>query len=317
MSNRTKTFSRIAAVIMTLCLLAGCLTACGGEVDLKITDMGNSIEAKAKVGDTVAQVLEANKITLGEKDEAVPAVTEKIAEDTKEILVKRYAKVTVVNGSEKKEVEIIGGTVNDAIKSSGFKTDGLTPDVDGNTYLTNGMTITLKSGGNTVKLTTADGKTKDVVTNAATVKDFLEEQKITLKENETISPKLTDKITNGMSIVIKAKDATNETAAAATEAAQQVATTAPADNNDDNSSDNNSSDDRGSDDRGSDDSGSDDSGSDDSGSGSGDDGGSDDGGSGDGGVYEVSRQDMPDCDGSGHGYYIVTYSDGSVQYEEY
>lgn len=34
-------------------------------------------------------------------------------------------------------------------------------------------------------------------------------------------------------------------------------------------------------------------------------------------VYEVSRQQFDDCDGSGHGYYEITYSDGSVAYEEY
>lgn len=34
-------------------------------------------------------------------------------------------------------------------------------------------------------------------------------------------------------------------------------------------------------------------------------------------VYEVSRQQYDDCDGSGHGYYEITYSDGSVAYEEY
>lgn len=32
---------------------------------------------------------------------------------------------------------------------------------------------------------------------------------------------------------------------------------------------------------------------------------------------EVSRQAFDDCDGSGHGYYEITYSDGSVAYEEY
>ena len=32
---------------------------------------------------------------------------------------------------------------------------------------------------------------------------------------------------------------------------------------------------------------------------------------------EVSRQAYDDCDGSGHGYYEITYSDGSVRYEEY
>lgn len=33
--------------------------------------------------------------------------------------------------------------------------------------------------------------------------------------------------------------------------------------------------------------------------------------------HEVSRQAYDDCDGSGHGYYEITYSDGSVAYEEY
>ena len=33
--------------------------------------------------------------------------------------------------------------------------------------------------------------------------------------------------------------------------------------------------------------------------------------------YEVSRQAYDDCDGSGHGYYEITYSDGSTAREEY
>ena len=45
------------------------------------------------------------------------------------------------------------------------------------------------------------------------------------------------------------------------------------------------------------------------------DAGNDDGNNG--GVYEVDRQAMPDCDGSGHGVYIITYSDGSTGTEEY
>ena len=35
------------------------------------------------------------------------------------------------------------------------------------------------------------------------------------------------------------------------------------------------------------------------------------------GKYEVSRQASDDCDGSGHGYYEITYSDGSTAREEY
>lgn len=38
---------------------------------------------------------------------------------------------------------------------------------------------------------------------------------------------------------------------------------------------------------------------------------------GDGERTEVSRQKYDDCDGSGHGYYEITYSDGSTKIEEY
>jgi len=33
--------------------------------------------------------------------------------------------------------------------------------------------------------------------------------------------------------------------------------------------------------------------------------------------YIVSKQKVPDCDGSGHGYYVITWSDGKVEYEDY
>lgn len=32
---------------------------------------------------------------------------------------------------------------------------------------------------------------------------------------------------------------------------------------------------------------------------------------------EVRREDFPDCDGSGHGYREIYYSDGSMETEEY
>ena len=31
----------------------------------------------------------------------------------------------------------------------------------------------------------------------------------------------------------------------------------------------------------------------------------------------VSKVAVPDCDGSGHGYYVITYADGSVDYQDY
>ena len=34
-------------------------------------------------------------------------------------------------------------------------------------------------------------------------------------------------------------------------------------------------------------------------------------------IYELGRQDFDDCDGSGHGYREIYYSDGSMEIEEY
>jgi uncharacterized protein YabE (DUF348 family) len=306
-----KSLGRAVALLMALCVLAGCLVACGGkEVTLSVIDYGNPTEVKAAAGDTVSKILEANNIKLGDKDETVPAVSEAITAETTEILIKRYAKVTVVYGNDKKEVEIIGGTVEAAIKSAGFKVeDGVTPDADPKAYLKDGMVIMLSKTAK-VKLTTADGKTTEVTTKAATVKEFLEEQKIVIGENDTVSPKLTDKITNGMNIVITHKEAETKATEAATEA-PQAETSAPAqdDNNSSNEGGSNESDNSGSDNEPEPEPQS----GDDGGSSGGSDGGSQSGGE----KTVVSRQDMPDCDGSGHGYVIVTWSDGSVTYEEY
>ena len=304
-----KSVGRAVALLMALCVLAGCLVACGGkEVTLSVIDYGNPTEVKAAAGDTVSKILEANNIKLGDKDETVPAVSEAITAETTEILIKRYAKVTVVYGNDKKEVEIIGGTVEAAIKSAGFKVeDGVTPDADPKAYLKDGMVIMLSKTAK-VNLTTADGKTTEVTTKAATVKEFLEEQKIVIGANDTVSPKLTDKITNGMNIVITHKEAETKATEAATEA-PQAETSAPAqeDNNSSNEGGSNEPDNSGSDNEPEPQSG------DDGGSSDGSDGGSQSGGE----KTVVSRQDMPDCDGSGHGYVIVTWSDGSVTYEEY
>ncbi|MGN1126293.1 MAG: G5 domain-containing protein, partial [Ruminococcus sp.] len=35
------------------------------------------------------------------------------------------------------------------------------------------------------------------------------------------------------------------------------------------------------------------------------------------GKQVVSKQAVYDCDGSGHGYYVITYSDGTTGYEEF
>ena len=339
-----KSLMKLAALLMAVCLLSGLLVACGGEeVKLEINDMGAKTEVTTSTDKTVKQTLEAAEIKLGEKDETEPALDTKITKDTKEILVKRYAKVTVVYGNEKKEVELVGGTVADAVEKAAFKTEeGVTPDVPATDYVKDGMTINLVKGMK-VELT-VDGKTTECSTKAATVKDFLNEQKVTLGEDDEVSEKLDAAIKDGMKITVKRVEYKEETKTEevdykteeqysdsmasgeskvtqegvkgekevtykvkyvdgkedSRESIKEKVTKEPVNKIVTYGSASNS------------DSGSGDSGSDNS-------GGSDNGG-GDSGassqqeeVYEVSRTDYPDCDGSGHGYYHIVYSNGKEE----
>lgn len=328
-------FGKILALVMAVCMLTCCLVACGGkEMALTVNDRGTKTEVTANVGSTVAQVLEKAQITLGEKDETEPAKDAKITEDVKEIIVKRYAKITVVLGDEKKEIEVVGGTVEDAIKKAGYTLDGgITSDTPATDYVKDGMTITLTKGL-TVELT-MDGKTTTISTSAKTVADLANELKLgaddelsekfetaitdgmkltvcrveykEVKETEKISfeteERYSDSISSGSSEVtqegvdgekevtykVKYVDGKEDSRKSVSEKVtkepvNKIVTYGTA--------------------------------SDDSGY---DDGGNQGGGSDStpAGRTVVSRQQVPDCDGSGHGYYIITYSDGSEEYEEY
>ena len=286
-----KRLTTAALAVLTVLVMVFSLTACGGKaVTLTVHDKDAKTEVEANVGMTVSQVLEKAEIKLGEKDETEPAKDEKIAEDTKEITVKRYAKVTVKLGDESREIEMTGGTVADAIKKSGLNTDGCEPDVDKDKYLEDGMVINMVKG---TKVTlTVDGKTNDVATiEYKTVEkesDSLEagkeevtqegkdgEKTVTYKvkyvdgkedSREKVEEKVTkeavDKVvTRGTKAESSQQEQPQQSQQQ--EQPQQSQQEQPA------------------------------------------------------GKTVVSKENFPDCDGSGHGYYEIHYSDGSVEYQQY
>ena len=337
MKKQVKALTTVIALMMAVCLVACGLTACGGKtVTVTVNDQGTTTEVEATTGNTVEQTLSGADIKLGEKDETEPAKDEKITEDTKEIIIKRYAKVTVVYGDEKKEVELVGGTVEQAIEKSGFKLDkGVAPDKNKADYLTDGMVINLIKSM-TVSIT-VDGKTSEVSTAVKTVKDLLKEQKITLGDDDIVSPKQDTALKEGLKITIKrvtykeekktekvdfeTKEQYDDSMADGTskvtqegvegektvtykvkyidgkedsrEAVKEEVTKKPVDKIVTYGTYTESSNDTGSSDNG-------------GGSVSSDDGSDD-----------ASVQDFPDCDGSGHGYRVYTYPDGSSKIEEY
>ena len=198
-----KVFIKITACLLALCCVAFVLSACAGkDITVTINDSGTKTDVEVKTGITVSEAIDKAGIELGEKDETEPPKDETIKEDTTEITIKRYAKVTVVKGKDKKEVELVGGTVEEAVKKAGFtlaETDKLSADK--NAYLKDGMTITITEA---IKVTiTVDGKTNTVSTNATDVKGLIEEQKIKIGKDDVMSEKLDTPLKNGMKITIK------------------------------------------------------------------------------------------------------------------
>ncbi len=326
---------KVISLLLAMCCVMMCMTACGKDVTVKINDNAVITEVDANTGMTVSQILEEAGIALGEKDETEPKSDAKL-EDATEITIKRYAKVTVKNGEEEKTVELTGATVEDAIKKAGFTLDdSIAVDVEKEAYLTDGMVITLS---NSIQVTlTADGKTNNCKTHADTVQAFLDEQKITLDKDDEVSPKLETKIKDGLKIVVKRVEYKEEVrkekidfqteeqqssslSAGVTQVAQEgsagekevtykvkyvdgkeesaekisekvtkepvnkivtVGTATQSNSSQNSQSSNNSQSEQ------------------------------------QGGKQVVSKQAVYDCDGSGHGYYVITYSDGSVEYEEF
>lgn len=343
MKRKSVSAVSIVALVIAMCSMMFCMTACGKDVTIKINDAGVVTEADANTGMTVKEILENAGISLGEKDETEPQTDAKL-EDATEITVKRYAKVTVKNGDDEKVVELVGGKVEEAVKKAGFTLDdSVALDVDKDAYLKDGMVITLS---NSVEVSlTADGKTNKCKTHAATVKDFLAEQEITLGEDDEVSPKLETEIKDGLKITVKRVEYKEEVkkesidfeteekqssslSSGETQVTQEgskgekevtykvkyvdgkedskekvsekvtkepvnkIVTigTATQNNSSQNSqtsqqSNNNSAQSSQSEVQSS--------------------------------KQVVSKQAVYDCDGSGHGYYVITYSDGSVEYEEF
>jgi uncharacterized protein YabE (DUF348 family) len=314
---------KIAVLMIAVLMTAACLAACAKTVNVTVNDMGAKTEVEVKTGMKISEVLDAAKITLGEKDVVEPAADTALTESITEIVVKRYAKVTVVKDGVETVVEMVGGTVEDALKEAKITfADGEEPDTDPKSYVKDGMVIGI-SKEIKVKIT-VDGETRESTTKATSVEALLEEKGITLGKDDEVSEKLDTKLADGMSIVIKRVEYKEETK---TESIDYSTREEYSDSMAEGTGEVTQSGSKGektvtykvkyAD------------GKEESrevvsekitkepvdevvtyGTAS-------SSGNGGGGRYEVSREAFPNCADGSHGYYEIHYSDGSVEYVEY
>lgn len=197
---------RIMSIFSVVLLIFAVFSAgCSKDVSIRITDGDLTVESIAKVGSLIGDIISDAGMKLAEKDEVQPSPDTKLTENINIITVKRYAKVNVDFNGKKTEVELVGGKVSDALKKAGITLkDGMKVDPAEETFLKNGITIKVTIPEKEIKVkVTADGKTKEYSTTCKTVEDLLKKENITLDEDDELSVKNDAKLKDQMEIVIK------------------------------------------------------------------------------------------------------------------
>ena len=316
-----KVFLPVLFVLM-LILLCSCQKP---EIEVTVQDERNETQLTVKEGTKVEDILSQAAITLGEKDVVEPELNAKIIEAGSTVTIGRYAKVNLVYNGETKTYELCGKKVSDLMTAAGL--DGeehLGVNYDKDTYLSEIKDDIVVSELEKVTII-CDGKESEVYTSAESVDDLLKEQGIKLgkldrvshggdkviiiervttkdiTETETVSfstekkyssdmmsgkSKVTKQGVNGKKECVYRVTYVDGKEESREKLSEKVIT--PAENQiitygtkqaaaTTQSSAKTSS----------------------------------------SGKTVVSREKQPDCDDSGHGYYIVKYSDGSTEYIDY
>ena len=295
------------------------LSACGKQVEVSIQD--GYVETVVSVNEdaVVKDAIEAAELTFSEDDQIEPALDEKVSGEDTKIVISRHACVTLTDDGNSQEITLVGGKVKDALDMAGVSFDNNDLiNYDEEVYLKDGMEIQIIRRQQ-VKLVEG-GRQRKILTTAKTVEEFLELEGIRLDKKDRITPKLSKSIEEGMKINLQRVTVKSETV---TETIPYETETSYSDSmykgtqkvtregvNGEKEV-----------------------------------------------VYEitfvngkeesrkkveekilknpvnkkiivgnksktsgktvVSKQKVYDCDGSGHGYYIITYSDGSMDYKEF
>lgn len=190
-------YTAAAVFVAAVALISGCSHE---TVEIKIKDNLVSSVFSVESGKTVSEILSEAEIGLGEKDEVKPALTEVITSSS-DIVITRNSTVTVEADGKIKKLSVLGGRVSDAVRKAGVKlgdNDVVSPDAD--SFLTDGERITV-TRRYAVRLF-SDGKKKKYVTTAESVGSFLEERGIKLGKRDSVKPSEKTAVKDGMKITV-------------------------------------------------------------------------------------------------------------------
>ena len=202
---------RVTAIILAIAILcAGTAFAATSETSYVVDIYEGSQVTRIETTETVAEnvVAEAG-IQLSENDKLILDAFNPGKDSRIEIY--RACEVTFVYADGKTINTIFAGTVAELIESQGVTlSDKLFSSVDVNAVVTNNLRVEIISAYDII--INVDGEEKAVQTTVETVGDVLNEQGITLDEDDEVSPAADTVLTNNLVIeVLRVEYVTRET----------------------------------------------------------------------------------------------------------
>ena len=202
---------RVTAIILAIAILcAGTAFAATSETSYVVDIYEGSQVTRIETTETVADnvVAEAG-IQLSENDKLILDAFNPGKDSRIEIY--RACEVTFVHADGKTINTIFAGTVAELIESQGVTlSDKLFSSVDVNAVVTNNLRVEIISAYDII--INVDGEEKAVQTTVETVGDVLNEQGITLDEDDEVSPAADTVLTNNLVIeVLRVEYVTRET----------------------------------------------------------------------------------------------------------
>ena len=188
----------MAAALLMLIMLS----ACGGNPSLVIiNDEGMNTEIELNLPRRVDKILIDAEIPIGKNDEVIPSLNSNL-NPGETITVLREHRVTLISDGEGREVTIVGGTVSDLLEKEGVSlgvnqvtSQPLDKDLE------EGMEIEILDK---LKVAVAvDGKREEGAVNAETVGEALSQLGISIGDDDRVEPGINEAVSNEMEITVR------------------------------------------------------------------------------------------------------------------
>ena len=177
------------------------LSACAKKAEFVIHDGSVETKIEAELPKTVEDIVKEAEIKLNDGDETTPARTSEM-QDAAEITIRRMISVNLDMDGEKKKVDILAGSaVKDVLTKENISLSASQSlNVKDTDEVKDGMEIVITTTYGVAVV--HDGKTEEVEAGVGTVGDVLKSLSISLGEEDTVTPELTQEVTEGTRIVV-------------------------------------------------------------------------------------------------------------------